>query len=113
MMELALKDVGGVTVAAVVGSIDGLTAGALQDALEEQVRAGRIHIAVDFSGVEYTSSAGLRTLLAVVKEARRAGGDFRLGAVRPDVNRVLEISGFTSILKLFPGIDDAVASFGA
>jgi len=111
-MELSVKDVGEVTVATVVGSIDGLTAGALQDALEEQVRGGRIRLAMDFSAVDYTSSAGLRTLLAVVKEARRAGGDFRLGAVRPDVNRVLEISGFTSILKLFPGIDDAVASYG-
>lgn len=112
MMDVSIKDVGAVTVATVVGSIDGLTAGTLQEALEGQVRTGRTRLVVDFAAVDYTSSAGLRTMLAVVKEARREGGDFRLAAVRPDVNRVLELSGFTSILKLFPGTDDAVASYG-
>lgn len=112
-MELATKELGAVTVVAVTGSIDGLTADRLQDALEGEVRGGRSKLVVDFAAVEYTSSAGLRALLAVMKEARRAGGDFRLAAVRPDVARVLELSGFTSILKLFPGVDEAVASFAA
>lgn len=112
MIEVSTKDVEGVTVVTVVGSIDGLTAGTLQTALDEQIQGGRARLVVDLGAVAYTSSAGLRTLLAVMKEARRAGGDFRLAAVRPDVNRVLELSGFTSILKLFPGSAEAVASYG-
>jgi len=112
-MEVSLTDVGDVTVTTVVGSIDGLTAGGLQDTLEARIHAGRNQLVVDFAAVDYTSSAGLRTLLAVMKETRRAGGDFRLAAVRPDVHRVLELSGFTSILKLFAGTDEAVASFQA
>jgi len=112
-MELLTKEQGAVTVVAVTGSIDGLTAEPLQEALEAQVRGGRARLVLDFGAVDYTSSAGLRTLLAVMKEARRAGGDFRLAAVRPDVNRVLELSGFTSILKLFADVDAAVASYGA
>lgn len=111
-MELSLKDSGPVTVVTIVGSIDGLTAGGLQSALEGQIREGKTRLVVDLGAVDYTSSAGLRTLLAVMKEARRAGGDFRLAAVKPDVNRVLELSGFTSILKLFAGTDEAVASYG-
>ena len=112
-MEVSLMDVGEVTVTTVVGSIDGLTAGALQDTLEAGIRAGRTRLVLDFAAVDYTSSAGLRTLLAVMKEARRAGGDFRLAAVRPDVHRVLELSGFTSILKLFAQTGEAVASYQA
>ena len=44
--------------------------------------------------------------------ARSRGGDVRLAAVRDNVRKVLELSGFTSILKLFPDVDAAVASFG-
>jgi anti-sigma B factor antagonist len=61
--------------------------------------------------VEYTSSAGLRALLATVKEARIKGGDLRLASVGGSVHRVLELSGFTSILKLYGDVDAAVASY--
>jgi len=111
-MEVSMKEAGTVTVVTIVGSVDGLTAGALLTALEGQIRGGSARLVADFSGVDYASSAGLRTLLSAMKEARRAGGDFRLAAVRPDVHRVLELSGFTSILKLFGGSDEAVASYG-
>jgi len=110
-MEISVRDVDKVTVVSISGSVDGLTAGDLAGALEQQVRSGRTRLVADFEGVEYTSSAGLRALLATMKEARMKGGDFRLAAVRPDVHRVLELSGFTSILKLYADVDAAVASY--
>jgi len=59
------------------------------------------------------SSAGLRALLETVKEVRKQGGDLRPAAARPEVLRVLDLSGFTSILQVFPDVDSAVASFPA
>jgi anti-sigma B factor antagonist len=52
-------------------------------------------------------------LLETVKETRQRGGDLRLAAVQPDVRRVLDLAGFTHILKLYGDIDEAVASFPA
>lgn len=100
-----------VTVVEIRGSVDSLTADQLLAALTAQLGAQRVRLVADFSAVEYTSSAGLRALLATVKEARRQGGDFRLAAVQPAVLRVLELSGFTSILKMFADVDAAVASY--
>ena len=54
---------------------------------------------------------GLRALLTTLKDARRNGGDFRIAGVQPAVLRVLELSGFTSILKLYGDVGAAVASF--
>ncbi len=102
-----------VTVIAVAGSVDGATAPALVASFREEVSGGFIRIVGDFSGVEYTSSAGLRALLETVKETRQRGGDLRLAAVQPDVWRVLDLAGFTGILKVFADIDEAVASFPA
>ena len=97
----------------ITGSVDGLTADALQAAFREQVDGGATRVVADMAGVEYTSSAGLRALLATLKLTRQHGGDFRLAGVRPNVLKVLELSGFTSILKLYDDVDGAVGSFGA
>jgi anti-anti-sigma factor len=112
-MEIAFGDSGPVTVVSIRGSVDGLTAGDLTDALAARVREGGVRLVADFAGVEYISSAGLRALLAALKDARQQGGDFRLAAIRPEVRRVLDLSGFTSILKAFSTVDEAVGSFGA
>ena len=100
-----------VTVVQITGSVDSLTAEVLLQALSKEVGAARIRLVADFSGVEYTSSAGLRALLATLKDARGQGGDLRLAAVRPAVRKVLELSGFTSILKIFEDVPSAAASF--
>lgn len=110
-MQIAIEQHDHVTVVAVSGSIDALTADTLVSALLEQLQAGRTRLVAHFAAVEYTSSAGLRVLLATLKEARQRGGDLRLAEIRPNVKQVLDLSGFTSILKCFADVPSAVASF--
>jgi anti-anti-sigma factor len=110
-MDVTVDTRNDVSVVAVAGSIDALTAPELSAAFDERVRSGQVRLVADFSGVDYTSSAGLRALLGTMKGARSGGGDLRLAGVRDEVNRVLEMSGFTTILKVFDTVDEAVASF--
>lgn len=110
-MEITVERRDSVTIVSVSGSVDGLTSADLSSAFRREVEGGQARLVGDFAGVDYTSSAGLRALLETVKEARRRGGDLRLAAVRPEVLRVLELSGFTGILKLFPDVPSAAASF--
>ena len=112
-MEVIVEQRGAVVLVRISGSVDGLTADGLQTNLSAHIAGGATRLVGDLSGVDYTSSAGLRALLAALKATRQLGGDFRLAAVQPPVLRVLEMSGFTSILKLYPDVDAAVASFGA
>lgn len=110
-MQISIVQHDHVTVVAIAGSIDALTADALVTALLDELQAGRTCLVADFAAVEYTSSAGLRVLLTTLKDARQRGGDLRLADIRPNVRQVLELSGFTSILKCFPARDAAIASF--
>ena len=110
-MQISIAQQEHVTVVAVAGSIDALTADELVAALSAQVHAGNTRLVAAFDAVEYTSSAGLRVLLGTLKQARQHGGDLRLAAVQERVRRVLELSGFTSILKCYPDVASAVASF--
>jgi anti-anti-sigma factor len=112
-MQISIAHERDVTVVAVSGSLDALTADALTAAMQAEVRAGRTRLVASFADLEYTSSAGLRVLLTTLKEARQQGGDLRVAAMRERVQRVLDLSGFSGILKCFPDVASAVASFPA
>lgn len=110
-MDITFERQGGAVVATVAGSIDTLTSGSLSESLAEQIETGARQLVLDMSGVDYISSAGLRSLLGAMKLARRQGGDFRLAEVREMVLKVLTLSGFTGILRLYDDVGQAVASF--
>jgi anti-sigma B factor antagonist len=110
-MDLSTESKGNVQIISVKGSLDALTAPELADALATQLREGNTQLVADLSELDYTSSAGLRVLLNSVKEARSKGGDLRLAAVQPNVKKVLDLSGFMSIMKSYADNDAAVASF--
>lgn len=112
-MEMKVELEGTVAVIIAVGSIDALTAPELAAFINQQIEEGHTHLVADLAGVDYTSSAGLRVLLGAVKETRGKGGDLRLASIQPDVRKVLDLSGFTSILKHFPDRAAAVASYNA
>jgi anti-sigma B factor antagonist len=111
-METSVEQLGVVFTVHIAGSVDGLTAEPLQQVFTRELEAGHNQLVADFSAVDHTSSAGLRVLLGTVKRARSGGGDLRLAGTNPDVRKVLDLSGFTGILKVFETVDDAVTSFG-
>jgi anti-sigma B factor antagonist len=110
-MNASVEPRGVVSVVHIAGSVDSLTAEDLQRVFSSEVEAGHMKLVADFGAVDYTSSAGLRVLLATLKQTRLRGGDLRLAALRPEVHKVLELSGFTGILRVFVTVDDAVTSF--
>ena len=110
-MEMQNKQINSVTILSLNGSIDAMNAPKITEYIHDLVAKGNIKLVADFSGVDYTSSAGLRVLLGAIKETRAKSGDMRLAGVQPDVLKVLNLSGFTNILKLFDGVDEAVSSY--
>ena len=110
-MEIAVRHEENVTVLAIQGMVDAMTADNLTISFSEQVQNGHTRLVADFTEVSYTSSAGLRALLATAKQAREQGGDLRLAGVHPNVHRVLQLSGFTGILKLYSEVEEAIRSY--
>ena len=111
-METSVERRGDMVTVHISGSVDGLTADNLQQVFSSEVEAGHYKVVADFGEVDYTSSAGLRVLLGTLKHARSRGGDLRLARPRAEVRKVLTLSGFTGILRVYDTVDDAVESFG-
>jgi anti-anti-sigma factor len=111
-MEIKVEQREKVAIIIPIGDMDAITANEVAAFLDSQLREGWNQLVADLSQVGYMSSAGLRALLATLKEARHQRGDFRLAAVQDNVRQVLEMSGFTGIFQVFPTVEAAVTSFG-
>lgn len=66
-------------------------------------------LVLDFSQLEYISSAGLRVLLMAAKRTKQANGRLVHCALREPLREVFEISGFLSILDVRPSLAEALA----
>ncbi|MCL1832115.1 MAG: STAS domain-containing protein [Oscillospiraceae bacterium] len=55
---------------------------------------------LNFAGVDYVSSAGLRVLLQGQKNAQAAEKSMVLKNVSPDVMEVFDVTGFSGILTI-------------
>jgi len=113
-MEITTKLEGAVMIVLMAGKLDMATTVQVTEFFARQFQDGHVKLVADFSQLAYLSSAGLRVLLTAVKEARARGGDLRLAAIQPgEVEKVLRVSGFTNVFKVYPDPPAAAASFAA
>jgi anti-anti-sigma factor len=112
-MKTEVRHENDVTVVAVSGSVDALTAAEMAGVIVNLIAGGHVNIVVDLTGLEFMSSAGLRTLLGAVKETRTNGGDLRIASSNPGIDKVLKMSGFHNIAKVFTTSSDALSSFAS
>ena len=110
-MDIQDSQVNDLIIIKITGNIDAITAPKITEYIKRLIAKDNIKLIADLDNVPYTSSAGLRVLLAAVKETRFKSGDMRLANIQPDVLKVLTLTGFTNILKIFPDVDSAVQSY--
>lgn len=97
-MDIHATDQENVTIVFINGEVDASTSEALQDAFTALLVQGKNRLVADLTKLAYMSSAGFRVILATMKEARAQGGDLRLSAVQGNVERMLNLSGFTKFI---------------
>jgi anti-anti-sigma factor len=110
-MNITTRTRNDVTVVAFAGNLDSNTSPQAQQALDGILAGGGRKLIVDFTALDYISSAGLRVLLGTAKRLGGAGGALRLFGLNETVREVFEISGFSTILAVFPAEADALKEF--
>jgi anti-anti-sigma factor len=90
---------GGATTFELQGRLDTATAPELTAVLIPEI-ADVSEVIIDLKGVNYVSSAGLRTLLAGHKEALKRGASMKITGVCPEVKEVFDMTGFSDILTI-------------
>lgn len=85
-------------VIALEGRLDTVTAPELEKELQESTE-GLKELVLDFNGLEYISSAGLRVLLSAQKTMSRQG-EMKLIHVSETIQEIFEVTGFSDILTI-------------
>jgi anti-anti-sigma factor len=95
------------------GRLDGTTGSAFEKDILNRIETGVRRLLLDFSQLQYISSAGLRIVLVAAKRMKASGGRMALCSLNRQIAEVFEISGFASILDIFPSRDDAATRLSA
>ena len=83
----------------VEGRLDTTTAPQLEEALGSNL-IGITRLIIDFTGLEYISSAGLRVLLTAHKTMKKQEGKLIIRGANKDVKEVFFITGFSDMLNI-------------
>jgi anti-anti-sigma factor len=108
-MQISTRTSNGIHIVGIAGSLDSTTSPEAKKSLDAVV-AGARKVLLDFSDLDYISSAGLRVLLGAAKQLRSSGGTLGMFGLNQSVREVFEISGFASILSVYKTEAEAVGA---
>lgn len=83
----------------ITGDLNVKTSPQLEEELTNSL-GGVKELILDFAGVEYISSAGLRALLALEKTMRRQSGSMKMRKVNPAVKEIIRLAGFLQVMTI-------------
>lgn len=107
-MELQQYRRDGIMIVAVKGRLDAVTSVDFEKELMGLIQSGEASLILDFAGLDYISSAGLRVLLKAAKESKSRKGRISLCNTRDYIREILEMSGFLSFFPVFASLDEAL-----
>ena len=109
-MDIEFNRNDGNVIAMVSGSVDGNNAALFQSTLQGAVEQSDKALVLNFSGLGYISSAGLRVLLLVGKEMQKSGTGFGLCSLQGQVRELFTVSGFDQIIPIHEDQEAALAA---
>lgn len=84
----------------VAGRLDAPSTPVLEKQMQSLLDEGGIYFLLDFTEVEYLSSAGMRLLLSVTKKLKPKGGVLCLFSLDDEVRDIIKMAGFEKILSI-------------
>jgi anti-sigma B factor antagonist len=108
--KMIKKKQNGVLILFIAGHLDCITYDEVRKQLHDYIRSGESRIALDFDGVDYISSASLRSLLKSERELKARGGHMCLCSIREEIKEIIEITGFNLVFSIHPTLEKALQS---
>lgn len=107
-MEISEQRQGDIIVLVPVGRINNDTSPVFQSRLLSNVGSPESKVLIDFAGVEYISSAGLRALMMASKQSKATNGLLAVASLTPMVKEIFTISHFSLVVQVFETTSEAI-----
>jgi anti-anti-sigma factor len=103
-----IECVEGIPVMVVSGRLDATTAPLFDAQAAPLFAESQSRILLDLSGLKYVASAGLRSIIQIIKHTSRYGGRTGIFAVPAPILEIIGISGFQHLLDIYPDRETAL-----
>ena len=112
-MTFSEEKVDGVVVLVIGGKINTEASEDLLKRMTGLIDNGTRHLLLDLSGVDYINSSALRVLMTVAKRMTDLNGKLVLADVTELIYQILQVSGCTSHIGVFPSREEALKALKA
>lgn len=110
-VQIQEKQLGEVLVLRIKGRLDAIASPNAEKTIFDHIDNGQSKLLVDFSQVDYLSSAGMRLLLRTAKKLKTSSGKLVVCSVTNNVLDVLKMSGFDHIIEISKNEDEGLHKF--
>jgi len=107
-MEIKTDQTDNYTKIAIIGRVDTVTAAQLEKAIQSVLENEPKSIIMDCTELDYISSSGLRVFLILQKKMVVKNARLSLFGLNPNIKEIFDISGFSTIFKIFPDLKKAI-----
>ena len=94
------------------GYLDAHTASKFESKIQEIIQSGKYNIILNFTELEYISSAGLGVIMGNIEDIRNHDGDIKLTGMSDKIYRVFDLVGFPSLYDIYKTQEETESSFG-
>jgi len=99
-LKIELEEVEDRVILRIDGRLDAASAPLLERKIDGLIAEDRCRLLLDFSRVDYLSSAGMRTLLSSTKKAKLKHGMLIIFSLVDDVEEIIKMAGFEKVLRI-------------
>lgn len=111
MVSIKEEGRGDILILRIIGRLDAVSSPVAESKVFDYINKGQHKLLLDFSGVDYLSSAGMRMLLSVTKKLKTLSGKLVLFGLTANVMDVLKMSGFDHVLELVASEEEGLKKF--
>ncbi len=106
-MKINFTQERGKLIVSVSGDIDAYHSGDFKKTIREKLGSVDADtVVLDMSNVAYIDSAGLGSLVALLKDVRTKGKEFVLASLKPNVKRIFEMTRLDRVFKIVDTLEE-------
>lgn len=109
--KLNLKSFDDVNIIELKGYLDAHTAPVLEKTISDLIGDNKYKIVVNFSELDYISSAGLGVFMSFIENVRNNGGDIKFSAMSDKIYNIFDLIGFPLIYEFYKSDEQAIEKF--
>jgi anti-anti-sigma factor len=110
-MKIETRQVDGVLLVGISGRLDSLTSGDAGDQIVAIAQGGNRRVLLDLEKLEFLTSAGMRVIIRGARLVAENQGELKICNASEHIRKLLELSGFNSLIKVYDSKSDAILAF--